>query len=369
MKHLESSPSEVISTVTLEEIQSRSGGGDNRHDKTNNGKTSRENTVDRNNPLAGREKIIKIITDAGISFDPVEDADLINELPLWSEVTGMYGENPILHGLNEGNCKRFQAHSEQGEHLLGTAGAFNSGTNLLSELLIANCIMPERMKKYGQKSRGIRWQVPWGKHSPAGDRQYREQHKTAKDKDIDANEIMPMVTIRDPLFWLKSMCRHHYTARWDGIDELDHCPNFLQKDLTTRVKYDGFTRTYPSLVGLYNSYYLEYMNIDIPFLLIRFEDLVFHTQETITKVCECAGGRLARPKNNFRYVVDSAKKGKGAHGKQRTGFVDALVRYGTLGKRYHGFNFTEDLEFIQKNLDPTLMRVMEYSPIQLKPYF
>lgn len=162
MKHLESSPSEVISTVTLEEIQSRSGGGDNRHDKTNNGKTSRENTVDRNNPLAGREKIIKIITDAGISFDPVEDADLINELPLWSEVTGMYGENPILHGLNEGNCKRFQAHSEQGEHLLGTAGAFNSGTNLLSELLIANCIMPERMKKYGQKSRGIRWQVSIG---------------------------------------------------------------------------------------------------------------------------------------------------------------------------------------------------------------
>ena len=75
---------------------------------------------------------------------------------------------------------------------------------------------------------------------------------TAKDKDIDANEIMPMVTIRDPLFWLKSMCRHHYTARWDGIDELDHCPNFLQKDLTTRVKYDGFTRTYPSLVGLYS---------------------------------------------------------------------------------------------------------------------
>jgi hypothetical protein len=50
--------------------------------------------------------------------------------------------------------------------------------------------------------------------------------------------------------------------------------------------------------------------------MVRFEDLVFHPRETTQKVCECAGGQLMR-KNKFIYIVDSAKKGVGAHGKVR----------------------------------------------------
>jgi hypothetical protein len=150
-----SSTDDVISTTSLAEIQSQSGD----KNKNNNSNNNDNKIVDSNNPIAGREKIIKIITDAGISFDPVEDADLIEELPLWSEVTEMYGTEPVLHGFNEGNCQRFQAQSDPGEHFLGTAGTFNTGTNLMSELLIANCMMPERMKKYGSTSRGVRWQV------------------------------------------------------------------------------------------------------------------------------------------------------------------------------------------------------------------
>ena len=163
MKHLDESSStdDVIPTTTsLAEIQSQS--VDNSHDEDDNNSNNRNNkkkNIDSNNPIAGREEIIKIITDAGISFDPVEDADLIEELPLWSEVTEMYGTKPVLHGFNEGNCQRFQASSDPGEHFLGTAGTFNTGTNLMSELLISNCMMPERMKKYGHTSRGVRWQV------------------------------------------------------------------------------------------------------------------------------------------------------------------------------------------------------------------
>jgi len=176
---------------------------------------------------------------------------------------------------------------------------------------------------------------------------------------------MPIVTIRDPLFWLKSMCRHHYTAMWNGRDMLDHCPNFLDDNLTTHVRYDGFVRRYNSLLDLWNTYYTEYLNIDIPFLLVRFEDLIFHTEETITTVCECAGGKLLFP-GKFRYIVESAKKGGDRiHGKERTGFVDALVRYGTLAKRYNGYDSIEDLKFIQKNVHPTLMKSMQYRSIQV----
>jgi hypothetical protein len=174
---------------------------------------------------------------------------------------------------------------------------------------------------------------------------------------------MPMVTIRDPLIWLKSMCRHKYMARWVGFQDEDHCPNFLMKDLAMRVKYDGFARDYESVLHLWNEYYEDYKNVDIPFLLVRFEDLVFHPEETITKVCECGGGMRSGKK--FHYIVNSAKKGAAAHGdmKQRTGFVDALVKYGKLEKRYKDFHSKEDLEYVRDNIDQSLMKMMQYKSI------
>ena len=204
--------------------------------------------------------------------------------------------------------------------------------------------------------------VPWGKHSPAGDKEFREKHKTLKDKDVDALEIMPMVTIRDPLVWLKSMCRHKYTAHWLGF-QAKVCPNFFLDDLEIKVKYDGFFRTYESLIHLWNDYYNDYKNIDIPFLLVRFEDLVFHAEETTRRVCECGGGVIYA--KQFRYIVDSAKHGTAAHGKMsdRTGYVDALIRYGTLAKRYKGWDSAENLKYVKDNIDPKLMEMMQYAPI------
>eukprot|EP00536_Pseudo-nitzschia_multiseries_P003149 jgi/Psemu1/322887/estExt_fgenesh1_pg.C_470006 len=314
--------------------------------------------------LAEREPIIQLIKDAGISFDPVEDADLIEELPRWSDVVEAFGAEPVIYGLNEGNCERFRAQTDPGDHLIAVAGAFNTGTNLMAEYLIHNCLMPERMKKHGALSRGIRWQVPWGKHSPAGDKSFREKHKTKKDKDVPASEVMPMVTIRDPLVWLKSMCRHKYTAHWMGFFETDHCPNFSRKDLPVDVRYDGFVREYDSLIYLWNEYYQEYYkNVDIPYLLVRFEDLLFHPQKVTQQVCECGGGKIYQ--EEFKYSVDSAKKGTTAHGKmsERTGYVQALAKYGTLSKRYEGWDSEEDLRYVKDHVDPILMKMMHYPAI------
>jgi hypothetical protein len=69
----------------------------------------------------------------------------------------LYGETPAIQGLN--TCKAFQDASDPAEHFLAVAGTFNSGTNLLAELLIHNCQMPARMAKYGKIHEGIRWQV------------------------------------------------------------------------------------------------------------------------------------------------------------------------------------------------------------------
>ena len=86
------------------------------------------------------------------------------------------------------------------------------------------------------------------------------------------------------------------------------------------------------------------------------EDLVFHPKEVTKTVCECAGGEL-KPK--FTYIVNSAKKGDAAHGKERTSYVDALVKYGSERGRYDGFE-EADLEFVKHSLDPKLLELFGY---------
>jgi len=51
----------------------------------------------------------------------------------------------------------------------------------------------------------MRWQVPWGKHSPA---KFKEAHSTEKAKAINKEWIMPVVTIRHPYSWMHSMCKN-----------------------------------------------------------------------------------------------------------------------------------------------------------------
>lgn len=45
--------------------------------------------------------------------------------------------------------------------------------------------------------------MPWGKHTPPGNDEYRLEHKSLKDKDVDANMIIPAVTVRDPYYWMQ----------------------------------------------------------------------------------------------------------------------------------------------------------------------
>ena len=228
------------------------------------------------------------------------------------------------------------------------------------------------MEKYGPVNKGVRWQVPWGKHTPVKDEEYRLTHKSDKDKDVDATNILPAVTIRDPYVWMQSMCRIHYKAFWahDTESSDKHCPNLIPNDadlrkfpwlqeketVPVRVKYPEFVRHHTSLVHFWNDWYNEYVNASFPRIIVRFEDLVFHAKEVTTTVCHCAGGEM-KPK--FTYIVNSAKKGAAAHGKDRTSFVDAIIRYGKDTNRLNSMT-PEDLEFARASLDPNLMEFFNY---------
>ena len=188
--------------------------------------------------------------------------------------------------------------------------------------------------------------------------------------------ILPAVTVRDPYYWMQSMCKHHYTASWRGSDR---CPNLTPNEMDKAnypilrdkdhfplsVKYADFRRHHESLTGLWNDWYNEYRGVEFQRLFVRYEDLLFHPREIAESVCHCAGGTMNRGK--FQYVVDSAKKGLGAHGKVRTGYIDAIIKYGSERNRYNGYH-PEDLAYARTHLDESFMKELGYKfhPIELE---
>jgi hypothetical protein len=53
------------------------------------------------------------------------------------------------------------------------------------------------------------------------------------------------------------------------------------------------------------------MNADIPRIMVRFEDTLFHPEAVMHKIKQCAGIQGDLP---FKYVVDPTKTGKAATG-------------------------------------------------------
>ena len=214
-------------------------------------------------PFYDKEPLLQLLKEAGMG--PIDNATAAS-LPTWSEITRLYGNQPLYHGLD--SCARFQGSGIAAHHFLATAGTFNTGTNLLSEMLIANCHMPARMAQYGPTQKGIRWQVVWGKHTPVGNETFRQTHRTYTDvPDLTADDVFAAVMIRDPYRWMQSMCRHKYGASW--LHDESHCPSLVPNhaDLIAKphlatldhipvhVEYAKFTQKHDSLVHFWNEWY------------------------------------------------------------------------------------------------------------------
>jgi len=80
------------------------------------------------------------------------------------------------------------------------SGMFNSGINVVTQLLVLKHKLsntPEQVKRYGihatRKAHGIRWQVPWGKHTHA---KYQKEHLTEKARSIREETGLPVITVR-----------------------------------------------------------------------------------------------------------------------------------------------------------------------------
>ena len=209
--------------------------------------------------------------------------------------------------------------------------------------------------------------VPWGKHNPVS---LRTQHLAVLGgPGVKQTHVLPVVMIKDPYHWMGSMCRHQYAAKWYHNKYL--CPNLFmnKRPNSVVIKYTPQTTVeYESLVGLWNDWYNNYLaighdnnndpiNSDFPRLMIRFEDILFHTEEVITQVCKCGGGTLINNKNGI--VLDGGNA-KAAHHNGSNGLLGAMLRYGKHEKRIE--NFTKgDVSYAKDTLDKGLMDLFGYS--------
>lgn len=203
-------------------------------------------------------------------------------------------------------------------------------------------------------------------------------------KLLHQTDFLPIVIIKDPITWFASMCRHGYEARWWRTPQ--HCPNLVpnkydkrggykkigQGEIAARVKFatpyigkqpmpDPKNKTfvnYTSMIDLWNTWYSDWHDVEFPRLMIRFEDLLFHAEETITKVCECGGGKMQK---KFYYMEDSAKGSTGVHSGS-AGFLASLVNYGNSTLRMKDImKWEKDADYFNEHVDKELMELFSYA--------
>ena len=83
----------------------------------------------------------------------------LEAFPKWKEVVAKFGDRPRILGSE--TCEAYRDAIPKERRHVAPAGSFNSGTNLLYQLLAKNCVVNSNENSFSQT--GIDWQVNWGK--------------------------------------------------------------------------------------------------------------------------------------------------------------------------------------------------------------
>mmetsp|Transcript_18430 Transcript_18430/g.33836 ORF Transcript_18430/g.33836 Transcript_18430/m.33836 type:complete len:491 (-) Transcript_18430:98-1570(-) len=304
------------------------------------------------------ERIAKILKSAHVEVDK----ETSSQLPTWENVISQYGEKPIIYGLE--TCEPYRNSVKPEDRMIGPAGIFNTGTNLLFQLMKENCDIKEAIHSQSHKEpkrNGVRWQAPWGKHNPPATHKLKNVAKMWGE-GINQTAFFPVVMIKDPYHWMGSQCRHHYQTWWDHKD--GNCPNLIAKNIVHRdvpvdvkVKYALGWIDYESLTDMWNKWYEGYEEQSFPMLRMRFEDLLFHGEEVTRIACDCVGGKFT---NHFTYIEGSAKENGMPIHNGANGLLKAMIQYGDPNKRLNGLTDRDRL-YASKSLSSNLMEKFGYT--------
>jgi len=168
----------------------------------------------------------------------------------------MYGKvSPLVIGLD--TCARFRDEQTPGAKVFAApAGLFNTGTNLLETLLLQNCKMRDGRHAH-------LWQVPWGKHNPV---EWRGQHYAPSNKVENVSLVLPVVMVKDPLTWMRSMCRKPYAASFNNRGA--RCPSPVESTKTNVAWQPTEHYFYKSLIHLWSTWNRAYIDLETPRLMV-----------------------------------------------------------------------------------------------------
>lgn len=308
---------------------------------------------------AGKERVLSILFRAGV--EDVSEKDCWR-LPTWAQVSSLYGEQPVIHGLD--TCERYRSVMNRTgiEPRVGVAGLFNTGTNALAQSFNLNF---ERRDDYQD------YYMAGGKHVPPK----REWFTTFEWRQFKRWQILPVVLIKDPLWWFQSMCKVHYNAEWEQIGSErsgGHCPNLVPTENEKAVLGNSTIETYEVRVRLHGNHYDRYESLaDLwskwnrlyydaayPRLIIRFEDTLFHAEKVVQSISECTGLPLRNAR--FQYHVEASKKLRSCND-----FTSAVAKYGKLDGRHAGLR-PLDKQYLQTALDSEILEVFGYQQVPVR---
>jgi hypothetical protein len=348
--------------------------------------------------------ILKILQNAGYKF---LDHATFNALPTWSDVMGLYGP-PKIYGLE--TCQMYRDHVPWDWRSLGPAGTFNTGTNLLSSLMATNC----QMKPSKRNIARFLWQTPWGKHTPS---QFIHNHTHTPKRGMKVslyNNTLAVVTTRDPMTWIASMCIQNYAATY--VHNKDQCPNLVPypddiqsyhnhnsppslppKYTPVTVQYSqGIIQHHRSMADMWNEFYGDYVNLHIVGgandekgdnhkgvngsiyfnkirralpgrLIVRLEDLIFHADQVVPQICECMGGTYHPDgiDGNIWLIPATKNQNVGVEDLDSnvTGVLRSIIKYGNPSKRLDKFRDIQQLQAAHELLNGTLMNLLGYPPV------
>jgi hypothetical protein len=271
-----------------------------------------------------KEPILQLLRDAGITEGI--DIPTQNMLPTWKEVQELYyqsTEGPIVIGTCD--------HIVLSKKLLGVAGLFNSGTNTLTYYLRANFVQPMFLNESHQ---GILTQVPWGKH---WFQSLRHEHTVDFMASLDKSQVVPIVVIRDPYTWWQSMCESPYLVQWKDSRQSCHTLNNLSSVYMPQMT--GPQRVWPTLLHIWQDWYNDYVQSKQPYLMIRFEDLIWKPRQTLQNIQTCTGASWKQ--DHFVYVVDRSKwEHVRFHGPQ-SNLISAMIKHGNKYRRIRNLTRTD----------------------------
>jgi hypothetical protein len=202
-------------------------------------------------------------------------------------------------------------------------------------------------------------QVPWDKHWLSS---LRWNHSIPLYRNfsaaVTANAVLPIVTIRDPWSWMQTMCAQPYLVQYVDDERGKHkntaCPN-LHRAVHMPKMISG--RTWPSLLHLWNDWYREYFYSELPFLMVRFEDLIWQPQEVVRAIQHCSGATAAAP--NFVYVVDQSKWEHVRQYGPQSNRITAMMKHGNPRRRIRNWS-ARDVEMSKAIVDDELLGLFGY---------